>query len=79
MTKLARGMLEASETHNTITLPSNIFWPDMESTVLYIRHFYKDLWESVLKECTSLPSNRGAVIMGTPGSECCVRRMGRHP
>lgn len=70
MSKLARGVLEASETHNTITLPDGVCWPDMESSVLYVRHFYKDLYEHVLKKCTSLPSNRGAVLLGTPGSEC---------
>jgi hypothetical protein len=34
--------------------------------VLYVRYFYKDLWESVLQHCVSLSENRGAVIMGTP-------------
>jgi len=70
MSKLARGVLEASEGKDTITLPDGVRWPDMASPVLYVRHFYKDLYECVLKKCTSLPSNLGAVLMGTPGSEC---------
>jgi hypothetical protein len=61
-------MLAAQENENTITLPSNVVWPDMLSTVLYVRYFYKDLWEHVLQHGVPLPENRGAVIMGTPGS-----------
>ncbi len=67
--KRARGFLEAVESDNTISLPPNTFWPDLESTVLYVRHFYKDLWESVLHSGTVMPLNHGAVILGTPGSE----------
>ncbi len=67
--KLASGFLEAAESDNTITLPPNTFWPDLLSTVLYVRHFYKDLWESVLHSGTAMPLNHGAVILGTPGSE----------
>ena len=69
MSKLARGVLEAREGHNTITLPDGVFWPDLRSPVLYVRHFYNDLYEHVLMKCTSCPDNRGAVLLGTPGSE----------
>ncbi len=70
--KLARGLLLASVAKNTIKLPDNVFWPDMASTVLYVRSFYKDLWESVLKSGISEDDNLGAVIIGTPGSECAI-------
>ena len=70
--KLARGMVEAIESGNSITLPTKIFWPDLSSTVLYVRHFYKDLWESVLVSGTASDLNHGAVILGTPGSELSV-------
>lgn len=72
LSKLARGLLLASAAENTIKLPDNVFWPDVDSTVLYVRSFYKDLWESVLRSGVSERGNRGAVIIGTPGSECAI-------
>lgn len=80
MSKLARGLLEAEEVDvpagadgmtgtRTVTLPHGVFWPDMDSTVLFVRHFYENLWEKVLNTCKPQDDLRDAVIMGTPGSE----------
>lgn len=54
----------------TITLADGVFWPDLKSNVLYIRHFYPDLWETVLNKGVANPGSiSGAAILGTPGSE----------
>ena len=88
--KLARGLLEAEELDVpagpdgttgtlTITLPRGVFWPDMRSTVLFVRHFYENLWGNVLSTCKPQGGLADAVIMGTPGSEysLCMRRVAR--
>ncbi len=61
--------LVATGTPHIIKLPDGVKWPDMNSTVLYVRYFYKDLWERVLHEGLSNKKWLDAVIMGTPGSE----------
>ena len=54
-------------TEDSITLPNGVEWPDLQSSKLYIRSFYRPLWESAL--CHGLGELRGAAILGTPGSE----------
>lgn len=55
---------------NNITLPADVSWPELDSNVLYVRSFYKDLWESVLMRGRVVKRViNGAVILGTPGCE----------
>ena len=76
LAKLAAGIPDATITYRkegtirTITLPEGIFWPDMESNVLYVRWFFNDLWESVLNCCKRRenPMQKGGVLLGSPGS-----------
>ena len=53
----------------SITLSGAATWPDLGgSSVLYVRFFYKDLWESVLHSGRVVPHIiHGAVIIGSPG------------
>ena len=55
---------------NTITLPEGVEWPDLKSNVLYVRDFYEDLWEKVLKGgVAGVDDVDGGVVYGTPGGE----------
>ncbi len=74
--KLAAGMIKPTITYRkdgtirTITLPDGIEWPDLKSSVLYVRSIVSDLWNSVLNRCERRKEPRldAAVILGTPGS-----------
>jgi hypothetical protein len=90
MSKLVSALLEAEEVDvpagadgttgtRTVTLPHGVFWPDMRSNVLFVRHFYENLWGKVLHTCKPQGGLEDAVIMGTPGSEysLCMRRVAR--
>ena len=55
------------EKANAIALPPTTLWPDLKSSVLYVRCFYKDLWEAVLQR--GLGDRRAAVLCGSPGGE----------
>lgn len=61
---------EVDAATHTITLGGGARWRDMDSNVLFIRYFYRDLWEVVLNmgQRKSFVLN-GAIILGTPGSE----------
>ncbi len=55
---------------NTITLAEGVGWPDLDSNVLYVRYFYQDLWEQVLKGgVAGVDDVDGEVVYGTPGGE----------
>ena len=58
------------DSNGCIVLPDGVTWPDMSSSVLFIRSFYGPLWNDVLEEGNG--AVRGAAILGTPGSESCV-------
>ena len=66
-----QGMLssDARETDSAIALPRGITWPDLKSPVLFKRPCYQGLWHDVLHEGRD-EDLRGAVICGSPGSEC---------
>lgn len=56
---------------SSIRLPEGVSWPDLKSNVLYVRYFYKPLWETVLQRGRVLADGAdGCIILGTPGSEC---------
>jgi hypothetical protein len=57
----------AVETADCISLPEGLFWPDLKSTILYVRHFYVPLWEKVLNKGLPSESLQAAAIIGTPG------------
>ena len=57
------------EEGNTITLHADVMWPDLNSNVLYVRHFYRALWVDVLSRGIRSATLQGAAICGTPGSE----------
>jgi hypothetical protein len=59
---------EVHERDGVVTLPDGVRWPDLASNVLFVRYFYKDLWEKVLQH--GIGSSRAAVLLGSPGSEC---------
>jgi len=59
------GMRTATVHENSIMLPAGVEWPDLGSRVLYVREFYKALWETALGRGVTA----AAVILGTPGSE----------
>jgi hypothetical protein len=78
--RLAEAMPYATTTHNTIELPDGVFWPDLQSRLLYKRYFFDGLWNGVLNRCNRVsgvtsgildPGVRlnGAAILGAPGSE----------
>lgn len=65
---LPHATLDPSD--KAITLPEGASWPGMASPVLYVRHFYKGLWEGVLNSGRAAEGGlTGAALMGTPGSE----------
>jgi hypothetical protein len=58
---------DVTEQGGIVALPNSIMWPDLASNVLFVRYFYRDLWEKVLEQ--GLGSPRSAVLLGSPGSE----------
>lgn len=55
---------------SSIRLPEGVSWPYLKSNVLYMRYFYKPLWESVLRRGRVRTDGvDGCIILGTPGSE----------
>ncbi len=80
LVRLLNALLVADvrEEGNTVTLPAGVTWPDLKSNVLYVRHFYRALWEDVLGRGIKSAALQGAAICGTPGSEynpLCTRHM----
>lgn len=72
LAKLAAAMPRAvfDESRKILTLPDGVQWPDLKSSVLFVRHFYKDLWEGALNRCRAgVDGVDGAVVFGTSGSE----------
>lgn len=57
---------ETLERDGLIILPPGVNWPDMVSNVLFVRHFYADLWEKVLQN--GLGDPRAAVLCGSLGA-----------
>ena len=57
----------------TITLPDGLYWPDLESDVLFVRHFFNGMWGGVLNCCMGRlePRLKSAVLLGSPGSTFC--------
>ena len=76
LAQLAVAMRDATYRYDpvskTITLPVGVSWPDLDSNILYVRFFYKDLWDSesvLMHGCVVQGVVKGAVILGTPGCE----------
>jgi hypothetical protein len=53
---------------DTITLPGGAQWPDLGSSVLFVRPHSQGLWTGVLAEGLA-EELRGAALVGTPGSK----------
>jgi hypothetical protein len=68
MSRLLRAFSTATRTSNSVSLVDGVHWPDMGSSVLFVRSLYIGLWEVVLQAGLG-DDLRGAAVIGTPGSE----------
>ena len=58
------------DSNGCIALPDGVTWPEMSSSVLFVRSLYEPLWNDALEQGQG--AVRGAAILGTPGSESRV-------